>query len=882
MNANEPGDRSSDPVIATSPVVGSFEGVHSVAIATLKKVSAALGGVIFLSLAAVMLLLLHMGDGQDELAAADAQRELRSLLELQSRQLATQTLDYSNWDEAIEALLVKPDTHWWAANAGEYAVSTFDLSFSLVMDGRDKVTFVALHKDQPLDMVEFMAAPSLQALVHSARNRPVMGNAALVVATGLVKIRGQVYAVAAVRFRPETPSSQPNPDPEALLLFGRSVTDAILPITADVMGVRDLQLGPEPTAEQVAVHLELADGTSAGAVTWPSPAPGRKMVAAVLPWIGGLFLLVLVAVVYAALRTQRLTREILAESRLRQQLAVRNRSILDAADDGIIGIDRASRIIFVNPAAMHMLRQSDSALLGLDLDQVLLPHTVNALQAALMHGEAWSSTSEMLRDSAGRMFPAELSITMVRHSNVIDGAVVVFRDITERKYIEDQIHHRANFDALTGAPNRNLLNDRLSNEIALARERGTSGAVMLIDIDRFKKVYDSMGHEAGDLLLQQAYDRLRLCVGELDTVARMGGDEFVLIFPNVQHPESAAPIAQSLLDALGNGFDLMGHSVWAGGSLGIAFYPDDGETPPDLLRHAEMAMYKAKQDGRNSYQFFERAMAEHIQASRSLEVNLRQALVQQQLLLHYQPILDLKTKGLSHVEALVRWQDPEHGLISPDAFIPLAEETGLIVDIGMWVLDEGCRQLADWHARGLDTSIGMAINVSGRQVPRGLSVECVAATLAKHRITGKLLSFEITESVLFDRSPAVMEWLDGIRELGIKLMIDDFGTGYSSLSYLKHFRAGALKIDKSFIAGVVDEVEDQSLVRAILAMAHSLDLPVVAEGVETQEQAAWLREHGCDYAQGYWFSRPMSASDTWSSFAVGTQNNSDQKLLLNQ
>ncbi len=881
MKAHEPAYRPSDSVVEIDSPVGAFGGVHSVAVVTLTKVSAAVGGVILLSLAAMLFLLMHMGDSHDELAATDAQRQFSSLLDLQSRQLATQALDYSNWDEAIEALLVKADTAWWAANAGAYAVTTFDLSFSLVIDGNNTVTFVAQAKDQPIDLAALTSTPSLQALLRSARSRPLLGNAALVAATGLVQAQGQVYSVAAVRFRPETPASTPNPAPEALLLFGRSVQGAVLPITAEVMGVRGLQLGPDPAPQEVAVHLTLADGESAGAVTWPSPNPGRKMVASVLPWIGGLFLLVLVAVIYAALRTQRLTREILAESRLRQLLAVRNRSILDAADDGIIGIDRHSRVIFINPAAMHILRQPESALFGLELHQVLHPQTVNALQDALARGEAWSSPTEILTDSAGRMFPAELSITMVRHNNVIDGAVVVFRDITERKRIEDQIHHRANFDVLTGAPNRNLLNDRLAKDILQAREHGVSGAVMLIDIDRFKKVNDSMGHEAGDLLLQQAYDRLRQCVGEFDTVARLGGDEFVLLLPHIGSPQAAAAMAETLLAALSHGFDLHGHSVWAGGSLGIAFYPDDGETPADLLRHVEMAMYKAKQEGRNSYQFYERAMAEHIQAYRSLEVNLRQALAQQQLLLYYQPILELKTHRLSHMEALVRWQDPERGLIYPDAFIPLAEETGLIVDLGVWVLNEGCRQLAAWHAQGLDPSIGIAINVSGRQVPRGLSVECVAATLARHNMAGKLLSLEITESVLFDRSPAVMEWLHGIRALGIKLMIDDFGTGYSSLSYLKHFRAGALKIDKSFIAGVVDEVEDQSLVRAILAMAHSLDLPVVAEGVETQAQATWLREHGCDYAQGYWFGRPMSAGDTWSSLAVNTQDR-DQYSLSNQ
>lgn len=814
-----------------------------------------------LSLAAMLFLLMHTGDSHDQLAAADSQRQFSSLLELQSRQLATQTLDYSNWDEAIDALLVRGDPKWWASNAGDYAVNTFGLSFSLAVDGDDAMIFGAQASKEPVDFAVFRDEPSVQALLRTARSRPIQGKAAQVAATGLISLQGQVHSVAAVRFRPETPASKPNPAPEALLLFGRSVSDAVLPITAEVMGLAQLQLSPESAPGDVAVHLALANGEPAGAVTWPAPTPGKKMVASALPWMGGLFLLVAVALVYAALRAQRLTREILAESHLRQLLAVHNRSILDAADDGIIGIDRHSQVSFVNPAAKQILRLTESAPYTLELRRVLQPQAFNSLQDALASGNAWSSPTEVLTDSTGRTFPAELSITLVRHNNAMDGAVVVFRDITERKSFQDQIHHRANYDPLTGAPNRNLLNDRMVKDILLAKQNSTSGAVMLIDIDRFKKVNDSMGHEAGDLLLQQVFDRLRTCVGESDTVARMGGDEFVVLLPDVCSPTSAADVARTLLAALSEEFDLHGHSVWTGGSLGIALYPGDGETPADLLRHAEMSMYKAKQEGRNNFQFYERAMAEQIQEYRSLEVNMRRALAQQQLLLHYQPILELKTKRLSHMEALVRWQDPERGLISPDAFIPLAEETGLIVDIGVWVLDEGCRQLAAWRSQGLEESIGIAINVSGRQVPRGLSVECVAATLARHGMEGRLLSFEITESVLFDRSPVVMEWLHGIRELGIKLMIDDFGTGYSSLSYLKHFRAGALKIDKSFIAGVVDEIEDQSLVHAILAMAHSLDLPVVAEGVETSAQADWLGEHGCDYAQGYLFGKPMSASD---------------------
>jgi EAL domain-containing protein (putative c-di-GMP-specific phosphodiesterase class I) len=315
---------------------------------------------------------------------------------------------------------------------------------------------------------------------------------------------------------------------------------------------------------------------------------------------------------------------------------------------------------------------------------------------------------------------------------------------------------------------------------------------------------------------------------------------------------------------MGNVFDLRGHSVWSGASIGIAIYPDNSHTATDLLRCAEMAMYKAKVQGRKTYCFYDPSMTDSILLSRSLELRLRQALALKHFQMFYQPIMAIGNLQISHVEALLRWKDPEIGLISPDAFIPLAEETGLIVELGAWVLDESCRQLADWYGRGLDPKIGVAINVSGRQVPQGLPLDLIKTTLTRYGLTGQQLSIEITESVLFDSSAAVTRWLEGIRAMGIKLMIDDFGTGYSSLSYIKHVRADTIKIDKGFITGVVEQQEDQSLVRAILAMSHSLNLPVIAEGVETQEQMDWLKAQGCDFAQGYLFSRPMPSEEAFA------------------
>jgi diguanylate cyclase (GGDEF)-like protein/PAS domain S-box-containing protein len=838
------------------------------AVVTLRKVSAVVGSVIVVGIMAMLVLLAYMAQKQDELAAAASERQFRSLLQLQSKQLATQTLDYANWDEAIAALLHTRDTGWWESNAGDYAVATFGLSFSLAVDAGNRVLFLAQGQEPLPNVLALTSEPSLLALLRDARSRPIQGNASEVVATGLVQWQGRVHSVAAVRFRPEKPTSTTNPDPDALLLFARSLASDVLPTTAEVMGKSDMRWIASTTAAAAAAPqyrtalLSLADGRPAGQVSWAPSRPGRMLSGNALPWVAVLLVLVVAAVAYAALRTRRLTAEIVTEVRLREMLAARNRSILDAAGDGIVGVCMSGQVTFVNQAALRIWHQPTDAVLGHGLHDLLPAPCLDGLRMALAKGQTWSSDATSLQDATGRAFPAELSITPVWRHEAIDGAVVVFRDITQRRYIEDQIYHRAHFDALTGAPNRNLLNECLGHEIRRAQEDDTLLAVLLIDIDRFKKVNDSMGHEMGDLLLQHAYARMRSCVREGDTVARLGGDEFVVVLPRVAGLEAAGEVAQALLAVLKEAFDLVGHSVWTGGSLGIALFPSDGTTGADLLRNAEMAMYKAKDGGRNTYRFYEPLMTEHIQSRRTLELNLRHALARQHMELHYQPIMDLRSGELSHLEALVRWRDPDLGLVGPDAFIPLAEETGLIVEIGDWVLHEACRQLATWRAQGMAPHVGVAVNVSGRQVPHGLTVDAVRATLSQHGIAGHLVNFEITESVLFDRSPGVMAWLDGIRALGIQLMIDDFGTGYSSLSYLKHFRAGALKIDKSFIAGVVDQHEDQSLVRAILAMAQSLDLPVVAEGVETPAQVAWLRAHGCDYAQGYLFGRPANAEHT--------------------
>lgn len=833
----------------------------------LKRVSLVVGVVILVCVTAVISLLLHMGISQSRLSADDARRQFTSLMELQSRQLAVQTMDYANWDESITALLTQKDTLWWKKNAGDYAVSTFDLAFSVVFNADNQLLFKATQRDRNIELEQLHLNDSLKVILAQARSRPLEGAATAVSASGYIQLQNQLYSVTAVRFRPESGSYITNPQPDALLVFAKSVAESILPITADVMDLPGLELVNEVPTGFIEVPVLLANAAPFSYVVWQPRMYSQKPLQEITPWVGALLLLILAAVAYAGLHAQKLMRQILSDSRQKVMLAERNDSVLNAVEDTILGIDAKGNVIFANPAASSLMGMKQADLLSLNLTNLLPEKCSSLLMSALKSGHRWNSPSSGLTDSNGRTFPAEVSFTTIRSTESFSGGVVAIRDISDRKFFEDQLYRKANYDALTGAPNRNYFAEYVGKCL-----EGThlDGTLMMVDLDGFKKINDSMGHETGDLLLQRAYARLVEKVGPSNTVARFGSDEFAICLSGCATREQAGSLAQDIVDTLSEAFDLSGHIVWSGASVGIAIFPTDGVSSNDLLRHAEMAMYKSKSMGKNSFTFYSAEMDIDTQSRRALEVDLRRAMAQKELELFYQPIVDIGSKSLSHVEALLRWRDPHKGLIAPDAFIPLAEETGLIVDIGVWVFEESCRQLAAWHEAGLESSVGIAVNVSGRQVPHGLPLELIANTLQRYELDASRMSFEITESVLLGSSESVNEWFNGVRSLGIRLMIDDFGTGYSSLSYLKHLQAAALKIDKSFVSGVAGETEnkeDQSLVLAIISMAHSLDLPVIAEGVETTAQAEWLIRNQCDCAQGYLFGRPTD-SETFSSTFV--------------
>jgi diguanylate cyclase (GGDEF)-like protein len=441
------------------------------------------------------------------------------------------------------------------------------------------------------------------------------------------------------------------------------------------------------------------------------------------------------------------------------------------------------------------------------------------------------------------------------------GWVATHEDITERRRAEQRIAHMARHDSLTDLPNRLLFRERLSE--ALTRvPRGDRVALLYLDLDLFKNVNDTLGHQIGDELLKQVADRLRKSIRNGDTVARVGGDEFAIVQTNLKRPAETATLARRICDVLKSPFQLDGHTVVIDTSVGIALAPSDGTEPDELLKNADMALYGAKSDGRGSFRFFERDMDARMKERRALELALRHSLSAGEFEIHYQPIVDLEHGRIVCLEALLRWNHPQRGPLSPAEFIPIAEEIGLVVPIGEWVLHKACAEAAKWPM-----DVRIAVNLSPTQVMHGSMVPTIASALDAAKLPARRLEIEITETVFMHHADTTLAALHRLRDSGVKISLDDFGTGYSSLSYLRSFPFDKIKIDQSFVADLSDNGESIAIVRAIVGLAGNLKMRTTAEGVETSEQLAFVRALGCSEAQGFLLGHPRRADEVARLFA---------------
>lgn len=545
-------------------------------------------------------------------------------------------------------------------------------------------------------------------------------------------------------------------------------------------------------------------------------------------------------------------------------------SVFQHSGEAIVITDHNNCILAVNAAFSRSTGYSPEDVRGrnpriLSAGQTSI-ETYHEMWAALnskgfWQGELWD------KPKVGAIYPKWTSISVVRdQSGTVTHHIGSFIDITERKAAQDHITRLAHHDHLTGLLNRLSLQERLAQALASARRESRALAVLFIDMDHFKAINDSLGHAVGDELLMEVAQRLRTGVRESDIVSRLGGDEFVLVLTEVGTTTAVARLADKLLQSLGEAYRVREYTLHSTPSIGVAIAPNDGSDGETLLKNADAAMYHAKAHGRNNVQFFTPAMNQEAMERLRIDHDLRLALEQGQFELHYQPKLAGCTPAghqrhrVVGVEALVRWRHPQQGLVPPGKFIPVAEETGLILPLGEWVLGEACRQLRAWRDAGVD-DVAMAVNLSAHQLRDPSLLNVVSQTLAQHGLKGADLELEITESVMMDDPQASIGTLSALRELGVRLSIDDFGTGYSSLSYLKLLPIHTLKLDQSFVRDIETDANDVAICTATIALAHSLHLEVVAEGVETRAHCDFLLGQNCDILQGYHFSKPLTAHD---------------------
>lgn len=551
----------------------------------------------------------------------------------------------------------------------------------------------------------------------------------------------------------------------------------------------------------------------------------------------------------------------LSEQTLRLQSSAVESSVNAIVITGARGGDNI--IEYINPAFTRVTGYSAADMLGKDCrllqrDDTAQP-ALDTLRAAIRDGREATVVLRNYRKD-GSLFWNELRVAPVREqSGQVSHYVGVINDITATLSYQAELEHQANHDALTRLPNRNLFNDRLDQAIGFASRYGQSLWVVFIDLDNFKLVNDTLGHAMGDRLLQTVSARLAQRLRQSDTVARLGGDEFMLLLMDHQDPRLTEAIIGELLQSVSAPVRLDDHELTLTCSIGVSVYPKDGASGPELLKHADMAMYRAKENGRNQQKFYAAEMDEKLSERALIEKHLRNAVARGELVLHYQPRVHLQTGRVTGVEALVRWQHPQLGMVPPGRFISIAEETGIIVELGHWVLMEACSQAVRWQQAGL-APMHMAVNVSARQFRKSGFAGDVAAVLAASGLAPALLELEITESMMMDNVDDAVRTLVELKSSGVKLSIDDFGTGYSSLSSLRHFPLDFLKIDQSFVRDMLSDRNGEAIVRSIIALGHSLSFQIIAEGVETAPQQEYLRASGCDEMQGYYYSRPLPAS----------------------
>jgi diguanylate cyclase (GGDEF)-like protein/PAS domain S-box-containing protein len=808
---------------------------------------------------------------QDEVALRQSVETVRDAIRRQLDKIGLAAKDYTWWDEAVRNLDLALDEDWADQNVGLYIHHVHGYELSLVIDRADQTVYEQLDGERRPDLDAFeVLTPELGALVEQTRNSPIEEPAP---AVGLLPFGDGLVLVGVSAVTPQEPGSVPLAEgPRMVLVYAKKLTQDLLDGIGEPLPLTDLRLVRSDAAVDTAAFLPLfaPGGDLLGRLVWKPHQPGGAFLREVTPALA-IAILVIATFTYAVLRHARETTNAIEASE------ARFRDVADASSDWIWEIDAALRLTFISERYALVTGRPPEAHLGMPL-------------ADLFHaGENAERWQQHLEDLA-RWQPFRNIVSLCEDAHGIHrtvrlagkpilepaGRPVGYRgtatDITAEIEAGRRAQYLALHDPLTDLPNRELLNERLEQAISGAGRRGDMTALLLLDLDRFKDINDTLGHPAGDLLLKQVAARLSACVREVDTVARIGGDEFAIVQVGIKDASEAQLLSRRLLELFQTPLELDGNDCLVTVSIGIALIPTDASIPAKLLQHADIALYRAKEEGRHASRFFEPEMDAKLQRRKAVERDLRLALTRDELELFYQPKISLLNDELAGVEALVRWRHPERGLVPPGEFIGIAEETGLILQLGEWVLRTAARQAVLWPG------LQMSVNISPAQFRQADLVQVVRNALREAGLAPHRLELEVTESVLIQHPDAAAKLLGDLKTLGVRMAMDDFGTGYSSLSYLQRFHFDKIKIDRSFIGAIGTEPAAAAIVRAVISLASSLGMLTCAEGVETHEQLDALRREGCSEVQGYLFGKPMPAAEFARRYGIRADGSYRQRV----
>jgi diguanylate cyclase (GGDEF)-like protein/PAS domain S-box-containing protein len=785
-------------------------------------------------------------DVQEQAAGA-----IRHALETKAEEVARTTQDYAWWNDAVRNLDLGFDLAWADNNIGRYIHETFGYDATFVIGRDDRTRYAAINGERRIADASQLA-PGIERLVSQARAIP---NDQPGAASAYLMLDGQVAIFAASPITPEVtdPIETPEGARPVLVYAQRLDRDDFLSPFAETLRLIDLHVVAAMGTSEATLPLHAPDGTNLGGLAWQPPPLGEELARDILPSL-------LLAFGLIAGFTWLVLNHARKAARTIEASEARFRDVADASGDWIWETDSQGRLVFLSERFAEVMDLAPESFLTRPLNDLFQDREgaegMVALRAAMDAGLPFRDLLCRTEHGPGRRrvlrFAGKPAVDGLRRFHGYRGTA---SDVTAQIAAEQRAYYLALHDPMTELPNRELLCQRLEQALAGLRRRDSMAAVLIVDIDRFKGVNDTLGHGAGDRLIKLCSRRLEACVRETDTVARLGGDEFALIQVGVEGPGEAEALCSRLLAAFVEPFELNGHEIIVTASIGVALAPDDAEEPSRLLQYADVALYRAKEEGRNTFRFFKPEMDARLQARRALERALRTALVRGELQVHYQLQLDARGQEPVGVEALARWYHPERGWVPTKDFIPVAEDTGLILLLGEQVLRAACAQAATWP------KVRLSVNLSPVQFRHGDLVELVRRILQETGLEAGRLELEITESVILADTGAALATLGRLRELGVRIAMDDFGTGYSSLSYLQKFPFDTIKIDRSFVGAIETRSEVDAIVRAVIGLGRSLGIRTCAEGVETAAQLAFLLAEGCDEVQGFYLSRPLPASD---------------------